>query len=46
MYQKIIEEADTIYELDDECVNRQKEERENRYYDVSKAAKEQREKSK
>lgn len=30
MYQKIIEEEDTIYELDDECVNQKNEERENR----------------
>ena len=33
MYQKLIEEKDTIYQLDDECVNKQKEERENRYYE-------------
>ena len=41
MYQKIIEEADTIYELDEECVNRQKDERENGCMGVSKGEKEQ-----
>ncbi len=30
MYQKMIEEEDTIYELDEECINQKKEERENR----------------
>lgn len=30
MYQKMIEEEDTIYELDEECINKKKEERENR----------------
>lgn len=30
MYHKLIEESDTIYELDEECVNRKKEERENK----------------
>ena len=30
MYHKLIEEEDTIYELDEECVNHKKEERENR----------------
>lgn len=30
MYHKMIEEEDTIYELDEECVNQKKEERENK----------------
>lgn len=30
MYQKMIEEEDTIYELDEECINQKKEERKNR----------------
>lgn len=30
MYYKMIEEEDTIYELDEECVNKKKEERENK----------------
>ncbi len=30
MYHKMIEEEDTIYELDEECVNKKKEERENK----------------
>lgn len=30
MYHKLIEEEDTIYELDEECVNQKKEERENK----------------
>lgn len=29
MYQKMIEEEDTIYELDEECINQKIEEREN-----------------
>lgn len=30
MYQKMIEEEDTIYELDEECVNQKRDERENK----------------
>lgn len=44
MYQKIIEEEDTIYELDEECVNKQKEERENQCYGESQRRKETKEK--
>ena len=46
MYQKLIEEKDTIYELDDECVNKQKEERENRYYEPTPVRKDLKEVSK
>lgn len=41
MYLKIIEEEDTIYELDEECVNRQKDERENGDLGVLKREREQ-----
>ncbi|MBQ4530140.1 MAG: hypothetical protein IJA36_05960 [Lachnospiraceae bacterium] len=40
MYQKLIEEKDTIYELDEECVNKQKEDRENRCYEQKSVRKE------
>lgn len=40
MYQIIIEEEDTIYELDEECVNKQKEERENQCYEESQRKRE------
>lgn len=40
MYQKLIEEKDTIYELDEECVNKQKEDRENGCYERKSAIKE------
>ena len=42
MYWKVIEEEDSIYELDDECINQRKEERENKIL----AGWEQREKEK
>lgn len=40
MHKKMIEEKDTIYELDEECINRQKEERENKCYDKGELRKE------
>lgn len=44
MYQKIIEEEDTIYELDEDCVNKQKEERENQSYGETQRKRETKEK--
>ncbi len=35
MYFRIVEVEDSIYELDEECVNRKRDERENKNYQIN-----------